>query len=397
MRLRQVLPVVGWAAGWGAGWWLGWRLPELGGSSRVVPIGGHRVRPQVAVVVPARDEEASIGALLASLAEQVSSPAEIVVVDDGSKDATAAIAAAHGARVVAAGELPEGWAGKPWASHVGVDATTAPILVFLDADVTLAPGAIAEIVAEHRVRGGLVSVLPEHRPGPGYEQWSAPCNLVSVMGSGAATPTGAGRADAAFGPCLVTSRAELASVGGLASVAADVVEDIALARRYREVGLPVSAHAGGDLVAFRMYPSGPRQLVEGWTKNMAAGSTAVPWWRSALVALWVTAGLGGPLAVVRRRDRRGLFAAVVAWLAFAVQFRVLSERLGRFRWWVAPAYPALLVGFVGLFARSARARWWHRSVTWRGRQVAVGARPSSGPGRVLRATRSAILVTRARL
>ncbi len=363
-----------------------------------MPIDGHRVRPQVAVIVPARNEEASIGALLDSITAQVPPPTEVVVVDDGSTDATAAIGAGCGVRVVPAGDLPDGWAGKPWASHVGVEATTAPIIVFLDADVTLAPGAIAEVVAEHRVRGGLVSVLPDHRPGPGYEQWSAPCNLVSVMGSGAASPAGTGRADAAFGPCLVTSRAELGSVGGLASVAAEVVEDIALARRYRDAGLPVSAHAGGDLVAFRMYPSGPAQLIEGWTKNMAAGSAAVPWWRSALVALWVTAGLGGPLVAVRRRDRRGLLTAAAAWLAFAVQFRVLSARLGRFRWWVGPAYPALLAGFVGLFARSVRARWWHRSVTWRGRQVAVGARPSSGPGRVLRAaTRPAILATRARL
>ncbi len=393
-----MLPVVGWAAGWGAGWWLGWRLPELGRPSRVVPIEGPRARPVVAVVVPARDEERSIGALLASLAEQVPSPAEVVVVDDGSTDATAAIASAHGARVVAAGDLPEGWAGKPWACHIGVQATTAPTLVFLDADVTLAPGALAEVVAEHRNRGGLVSVLPQHRPGPGYEQWSAPFNLVSVMGSGAAAPTGAGRADAAFGPCLVTSRVELAEVGGLASVAADVVEDIALARRFHEAGLPVSARAGGDLVGFRMYPAGPRQLIEGWTKNMAAGSTAVPWWRSALVALWVTAGLGGPLVAVRRRDRTGVLVALAAWLAFAVQFRLLAERLGRFRWWVAPAHPALLAGFVGLFARSARACWWHGSVAWRGRQVAVGARPSSGSGRVLRTvTRSAILVMRARL
>jgi 4,4'-diaponeurosporenoate glycosyltransferase len=180
-------------------------------------------------------------------------------------------------------------------------------------------------------------------------------------------------------------------------VAADVVEDIALACRYRAEGMAVNARAGRDLVAFRMYPSGPAQLVEGWTKNMAAGSAALAWWRSALIALWVTAGLGGPLSVLRRRDRRGVLTALAAWVAFAVQFRVLSRRVGRFRWWVAPAHPALLAGFVGLFARSARARWWRRSVTWRGRQVPVGARPSPS-GRVPRpATRTAILSMRARL
>jgi 4,4'-diaponeurosporenoate glycosyltransferase len=373
-------------------------MPTIGTGARVLPIAGPRTRPRVAVVVPARDEEASIGALLESLAAQTVPPAEVVVVDDGSTDATVAVAEAHGARVVPAGELPEGWAGKPWACHVGVSSTAAPVLVVLDADVTLAPEALAALVDEHRRRGGLVSVLPHHEPVAGYEQWSAPCNLVSVMGSGAAVPGAAGRADAAFGPCLVTERAELAAVGGYAAVADEVVEDIALARQYRRADLPVTAYGGGDLVSFRMYPSGPAQLVEGWTKNMAAGATAVPWWRSSLIGLWVTAGLGGPLVVLRRRDPRTVAMAVVAWLAFAVQFRVLTARLGRFRWWVAPAHPALLAGFVGLFARSARARWWHRSVSWRGRQVPVGARPSPGSGRALRvATRSAILLMRARL
>jgi 4,4'-diaponeurosporenoate glycosyltransferase len=363
----------------------------------VIPLRPVAARPSVAVIVPARDEGATIGALLASVAAQLPAAHEVVVVDDGSTDDTAAVAAAHGARVVPAGDLPEGWAGKPWACQVGVAATTAPILVLLDADVTLGPGALAELVAEHRTHGGLVSVLPEHRPESGYEQWSAPCNLVSVMGSGAATPGRAGGSDAAFGPCLVTGRAELGAVGGFASVAADVVEDIALARAYRAGGMAVTARAGGDLVGFRMYPSGPAQLVEGWTKNMAAGSAAVPWWRSVLVALWVTAGLGGPLSALRRRDRRGVLVAVAAWAAFAVQFRALTRRVGRFRWWVAPAHPALLAGFVGLFARSSWARWWRRSVTWRGRQVPVGARPSPSGRGFRTAARTAILVMRARL
>ncbi|MCD9625327.1 glycosyltransferase [Rhabdothermincola salaria] len=392
----SALAVAGWSAGWAAGWFLGWRLPPLGEGARVVALAEPRA-PQVAVIVPARDEEASIGALLASVATQTLTPHELVVVDDGSTDATAELAAAAGARVVSAGPVADGWAGKPWALRAGVAATSAPLLVFLDADVTLAPGALDALVGEHAHRGGLVSVLPEHRPHAAYEQWSAPCNLVSVMGTGAAAPGSTGTADGAFGPCLVVRRDDLAAVGGWAAVADEVVEDLALAHRFRAADLPVAALAGGDLVGFRMYPEGPRQLIEGWTKNMAAGATSVPWWRSVLVALWVTAGLAGPLAVLRRRTPRALAVAVLAWLAYSVQFGVLARRVGRFRWWVAPAHPALLGGFAALFARSARARWWTRSVTWRGRQVPVAGGPS-GSGRALRSvSRTAILVMRARL
>ena len=394
----SVPAVAAWSAGWAAGWWLGWRLPPLGDGARVVPLEAPRHPPQVAVVIPARDEATSLPALLASLQGQSLAPAEVVVVDDGSTDATAALAAAAGVRVLAAGDLPDGWAGKPHALDRGVQATSAPLLVFLDADVTLAAGALEALVAEHTRRQGLVSVLPHHRPVRGYEQWSAPFNLVSVMGTGAAVPGSTGAADGAFGPCMVTSRHDLDAVGGFAAVGGDVVEDIALARRYLDADLAVSALAGHDLVQFRMYPDGPAQLVEGWTKNVAAGATSVPWWRSALIGLWVTAGLAGPLSVVRRRSPRAAAAALVAWVAFAVQFRVLTRRLGLFRPWTAPAHPALLAGFVALFGRSARARWFTRSVSWRGRQVPVGDRPSPGSGRALRVVaRTAILVMRARL
>jgi 4,4'-diaponeurosporenoate glycosyltransferase len=382
---RRALAVGAWGAGWAAGWWLGWRLPPLPAPAEVPPEvpalarPGARATPRVAVVVPARNEERTLGALLASLAEQSRPASEVVVVDDGSTDATAEVARAHGARVVEAGPLPPGWVGKPWACHRGVAATSADTVVLLDADVTLGPEALAALVAEHDRRGGLVSVLPHHEPVAGYEQWSAPCNLVSAMGTGAATPGSGGAADGAFGPCLVTRRATLEAVGGFAAVAGDVVEDLALARRYQHAGLPVAALAGGDHVAFRMYPDGPAQLVEGWTKNLAAGAGAVPAWRSALVALWVAIGLAGPLSALRRRDRRSLALAVAAWMASAVQLHVLVGRLGRFRWWVGPASPALLAGFSALVGRSALARR-RGHATWRGRQVPVGAPPASGRG-----------------
>ena len=85
------------------------------------------------MVVPARDEANRIGPLLEAVID-APGVAEVVVVDDESTDATAAIAAEAGAKVVAGRPLPSGWVGKAWALHQGIDVATGEWVVLLDAD-----------------------------------------------------------------------------------------------------------------------------------------------------------------------------------------------------------------------------------------------------------------------
>jgi glucosyl-3-phosphoglycerate synthase len=89
------------------------------------------LQPVVSVVVPARNEAATVGAIVAALVAAGPRIAEVVVVDDGSHDATAAVAEAAGARVIRASSGP----GKGQAMRQGLTEAKGDLVVFCDADL----------------------------------------------------------------------------------------------------------------------------------------------------------------------------------------------------------------------------------------------------------------------
>ncbi len=364
------------AIGWSAGWFLLWRVPRLGviGSSRT----NNDPQTPVAIVIPARNEELSIGRLLTSLQAQSFRPAEIVVVDDLSTDATAAIVKRYPDVTLVAGEpLPPGWTGKSWACDQGVRSTTAPLLVLLDADVHLDADGLAKVVQEARHRGGLVSVQPYHLMERAYERFSALFNIIGFMGVGAASPRRDGASIGAFGPVLACTRADYERVGGHGGVRSEIVEDLALARAFREHDLPVAAIGGGPSVSFRMYPEGLGQLVEGWSKNFASGAASVPITRMGLVAIWVTAALASVQTVIEQAwgfEGASLVFAATCFAVFAFQFRTMLRQLGNFGLFPVLFYPATLGIFLVVFARSMWLTVVRRQVEWRGRTIPLSAK-----------------------
>jgi hypothetical protein len=336
--------------------------------------------PTVSIIVPARNEERTLPVLLASLRALDPAPHEVIVVDDGSSDATAATAAARGATVVTVSP-PRGWAGKPYACHVGAEAATGTHLLFLDADTWLAPDALARLLAEHRACGGLVSVQPHHRTERPYEQLSAFFNVTAMMGTGAFSAAGRAPGAMAFGPCLLTTVTDYRAAGGHAAVRGEVVEDVHLARRYRARGLPVHCLGGGEVVCFRMYPGGVRQLVEGWTKNVASGAGLSPWWALIGTVAWVCSCVAAALTGTRATldwvlgGGSAPWVAVVAWAAVAVQLGWMLGRIGTWRVSTAVLFPIPLLAFLVVFFRSLAVTLVRGEVTWRSRRLPVGARP----------------------
>jgi 4,4'-diaponeurosporenoate glycosyltransferase len=342
-----------------------WRLPVPAESTA----DGEA---RLSVIIPARDEEGSLPRLLASLAAQDRPADEVIVVDDHSTDRTATLATSAGARVVAAPGLPAGWTGKTWACHQGAVAATGDVLVFLDADVHLAPAALSRLAGEHARHGGLVSVQPRHVTRRRYERLSAVANVVALMATGAFSPGGRSRPAMAFGPCLIIGRGDYHLIGGHSHpmVRPLVLEDIGLARRCRQEGIGVRLLVGGDVVSFRMYPGGVASLVEGWTKGLAYGARHSPPAAGVLTALWVTGALmaagDGWRAVAGRRV--GSLAGYGAW---AAEMGWLFSRVGDFGAVTAVAFPVPLAAFVALTGRSAWRRVTGRPPRWRGRNAPV--------------------------
>jgi 4,4'-diaponeurosporenoate glycosyltransferase len=337
--------------GWTVGWLLLWRL-------RPLPAPPVRRRP-VAVVIPARDEADALPHLLPPLIAARRAGDEVVVVDDHSSDGTGDVARSLGARVVAPPDLPDGWRGKPHACWHGALATSAPVLAFVDADVR--PGhdlvdRLGGAVDAHA--GEIVSVQPWHVMERPTEHLSVLCNVTALMGVGRFSVLGERvRPNAAFGPVLALDRETYERTGGhsRADVRTMHTEDIGMARAVGRTQL----YTGRPEVSFRMYPGGLPDLVRGWTRSIATGASAVPWWAALLTLSWVWSLAAGWL--------------VTPWflVTSAIQVWVLGRRAGRFSPLVALLYPVALVVFVVVFVRSLFALVFRRDVTWKHRRVAA--------------------------
>ena len=341
------------------------------GEDNVTPGAGR----SLSIIVPARNEAASLPHLLRSLVEPgAADTVEIIVVDDHSTDGTATFAESFGVQVTRAPDLPAGWSGKNWACATGALAATGSTLVFVDADVSFGPGAVRQLAAVHRRHGGLVSVQPYHRPARWYEELSSLFNAVAVLGSGCFTIRRGERSAAAFGPCVMISRADYEQIGGHAAVRDEVVEDISLAIRADAAGLPVTAWLGAASMSFRMYPDGFVSLVQGWTKNIAMGARLARPLPVIATVVWIAA-----LAATASSLIAGLvgwasgdaapIAVGLAWILMVVHLRWVLLRLGSFRTATAVLYVVPLAFFVVVFVRSGWFALRGADVSWRGRAI----------------------------
>jgi GT2 family glycosyltransferase len=230
------------------------------------------IRPEVSIIIPARNEEVSLGACLASLVAQRGVDFEIIVVDDASSDRTREIAHSFpGVQVVDPPALHDDWIGKNNAVFAGARHAAGNWLLFTDADTVHLPGSLARSLAEARRTGAaLLSYSPQQDVQTVWEKAVMPVIFAELAStyrpSEVSDPTSP--AAAANGQYLLISREAYETIGGHAAVAGEILEDVALARLVKKSGRRIHFRYAADAVHTRMYHNFA-QLREGWTKNLA--------------------------------------------------------------------------------------------------------------------------------
>ena len=320
--------------------------------------------PQLSVIIPARNEEASLSTCLESLVSQTGVDFEIIVVDDHSTDRTREIAESFPkVRVIEAGPLPPGCTGKNNAVSSGAREARGEWLLFTDADTIHAPGSLARALAEAKDnKADLLSYSPEQIAVTFWEVATLPVvftelarqyppSKVSDLNSPEA---------AANGQYILIRRDVYDAIGGHAAVASEILEDVALARRVKAGGHKIRFRYS-ESVRTRMYRSFA-QLREGWTKNLALLFPNPAWLAAKTFGMWAVLWI----ALLLPRNRRGWGSAVIFCAIWSLW---LFTRLKKANF---PTSNTLFATFFGMPMFSyllLRSKRMHRkgTVAWKGR------------------------------
>ncbi|MBO9540593.1 glycosyltransferase [bacterium] len=350
---------------------------------RLPPIKAPPDAPRVSVLVPARNEAAVLDACLGSLRAQHYPSFEIQVLDDASTDETPRIVRRHAAadprvRLLEGAPLPLGWTGKCYACHQLSQSAEGDLLLFVDADVRLAPDALASAVSALVANeAGLLSLFPEQETKTLGERLTVPllsfillCFLPMRLAAQFKLPS----LSAANGQFMLFRKGAYQKIGGHAAVRGALVEDIQLARNIKAAGERLSIADGTGLVACRMYRSW-KEAYLGFSKNLypAFGGSASSFW-GALAMLfgcfmwpWLTLPWGGVASLAAIALGLGMRLAIALRLRQALLTVVL--------------HPLAMAALILIALRSFAYARSGRSAPWKGRTYgpAAGSDPTLDP------------------
>ena len=340
-----------------------------------------RAWPGVAVVIPARNEAATIAKAVAALvAQDYRGRWCVVLADDSSGDGTADLArSAAGAPdrlvTVAVPPLAPGWAGKPWALAAGLERAAeidpeATYALLTDADVALDPGELGRLVAAAEVASlDMVSLMVRLHCGSAWERLLIPAFVFFFQKlypfpwvNDPDRPTAA-----AAGGCLLVRRSALARAGGIAVIHDRIIDDCALAAALKPGG-PIWLGLAERSHSVRRHG----RLAELWrmvARSAYAQLDRSPWLLAGTVlamGLIYLAPPAGLVAGAAAGDALSAALGLLGWALMAFAYRPTLRLYGE-PWWRAFALPAAALLYTAMTVDSARRHWLGAGATWKGR------------------------------
>jgi hopene-associated glycosyltransferase HpnB len=335
--------------------------------------------PRVVAVVPARNEAQTISRCMESLAGQ-DYPGEfhIIVVDDHSDDATAALAhraaetAGAGDRVtmLQAASLKPGWTGKLWALHQGIaEATTfsPDYFWFTDADIVHAPDTVRRLAARAESQGlDLVSLMVLLQAKTFPERLLIPPFLYFFLKlyppRWNAHPKS--RAAGAAGGCILLRRDALKRIGGMSAIRDEIIDDCALARAVKRSGGALWMGLTRTSISLRAYASF-REI-----GDLIARTAFTQLGYSALLLLGTVAGMlltyVAPVVFALRSQPLVWQMSLVSWALMTLTY-LPTVRFYRLSPLWAPFLPIAAAFYSYATCLSAVRYWWGRGGQWKGR------------------------------
>jgi glycosyltransferase involved in cell wall biosynthesis len=340
-----------------------------------------RPLPKVSVLIPARDEERSIGAVLAALRASRGVDMEIIVLDDGSTDDTAKIVEEAAAldprlRLVPAPELPEGWNGKQHACWVLARMASHEVLCFLDADVRVGPEAIYRMAGEINAMEGrkpekaMVSGFPRQETGTFFEKLLIPLIHFVLLGylplAGERWLSWRGFA-VGCGQFMMVRREAYFETGGHSEIPTSMHDGLLLPKLFRKHGYRTSIYDLTRDATCRMY-QGAGEVWRGLGKNATEGM-ASPLRLPVFTVLLLLGQVMPWVLLVMALKRWNFFVSAMEVLAIVVSYVFRIILLLRFKqnWLGALLHPLGVLMLVALQWFALARKIFGGKATWKGR------------------------------
>ena len=363
-----------------------WRADQ-----RLDDAASPEVWPAVAAIIPARNEAASIGAVVAAhLNADYRGDFRVVLVDDNSDDGTAEIArnAAQGSdrlTIIDGAPLPEGWTGKLWAVSQGADVASKndpEYFLLTDADIILAPETlsrlVAKAVAEKLSLVSLMARLDSRGLWGGllipafifFFQKLYPFPLSNDRNENVA---------AAAGGCMLVRAEDLEAAGGIAAIHDQLIDDCALARNIKDLSPTTRSWIGlADTEATSLRDN--RSLSSVW--NMVARTAYAqlgfsPFMLAGAVFGMALIYLAPPVIALSLAIHKSVLATVIALLAWGVMAWLYWPTLKLYRGqpWQATSLPAAAALYTAMTLHSAIRSFQGRDGQWKGRHYSLRKKP----------------------